>query len=124
MRSYSLPVGLPAKTLGAGNWDTTHNPFVRPLGCNRRYGNSGRNGHKNRGEPICDKCLTSAAHYAREWRRKAIKPRTLEPCGTHAAAERHRRNNEPIDMACRLADAAKSQEYRDNQKADNGPGPA
>jgi hypothetical protein len=103
-------------------WNLDHNPAVRPLGCNGRYGNSGKSAHKNRGEPNCARCKASAAHYARERRRGGIKPRKLEPCGTHAAAERHRAKGEPIDRACRLADAAKSQDYRDRTK--NGPGPA
>jgi hypothetical protein len=97
-------------------WKLDHNPEVRPLGCNGRYGNSGRGVHKNAGTPVCARCKKSAAHYARERRRGGIKPRTLEPCGTHAAAERHRRLGEPIDMACKLADANKSQDYRDRQK--------
>jgi hypothetical protein len=27
-------------------------------------------------------------------------PRALAPCGTYAAAKRHRRKNEPLDRAC------------------------
>lgn len=30
-------------------------------------------------------------------------PRTLQPCGTHAAYQRHKRHGEPIDDACREA---------------------
>lgn len=97
-------------------WKLDHDPTARPLGCNGRWGNSGRSAHTKRQEPPCAACLASSAHYAREHRRGAIKPRTLEPCGTHAAAERHRIKGEPIDMACRLADANKSQDYRDRQR--------
>jgi hypothetical protein len=38
--------------------------------------------------------------------------RPLAECGTKSAYERHRRNGEPIDQACRDANAAANREYR------------
>ena len=40
-------------------------------------------------------------------RRRGGPPRTSAPCGTNAAAKRHRRNGElPLDDACREAERA------------------
>ncbi|MEV1079917.1 WhiB family transcriptional regulator [Streptomyces sp. NPDC050211] len=36
----------------------------------------------------------------------------LAPCGTPSAYQRHVRNNEPIDAACKAANAASRREYR------------
>jgi hypothetical protein len=105
-------------------WKLDHDPETRPLGCNGRYGNSGGTAHRKRGETACDQCKASAAHYRRERTRGGIKPRKLKPCGTWAAAARHRHHNEPLDFACYLAEAAKEQARRDRKKAENEPVPA
>lgn len=98
------------------NWDYSHSPEVRPLGCNGKYGNSGRARHQRRGEAPCSRCTASANHYRRELRRGQPKPRTLRPCGTPAAASRHRYHGEPLDFACRLAEARQRAERRVPQK--------
>lgn len=66
--------------------------------------------------------LTGAqrAKVARRLAPKPTKPRTkpvgsgrkLAPCGTPAAYERHRRRKEPIDQACRDANARAGRAYR------------
>lgn len=94
------------------NWDYSHNPNVRPLGCNGRYGNSGRRRHQRRGEMPCRKCTDSANHYKRETRRGQPMPRRLKPCGTPAAASRHRFHSEPLDFACMVAEARHRTELR------------
>lgn len=94
----------------------THNPLARPLGCNGKYGNSGGSAHRRRGEAPCRKCRTSQAHYKREHRRGALRPRRLKPCGTWAAAARHRARNEPLDFACSVAEANYQQERRTKKK--------
>lgn len=38
-------------------------------------------------------------------------PRALSPCGTYAAAKRHRRKNEPLDRACLDALAEYQREF-------------
>lgn len=44
---------------------------------------------------------------------KRTKPkRELAPCGTRAAYERHRKNGEPIDEACRTANRDRLRGYR------------
>lgn len=111
-----------AKQMRGKAWNLDHDPEARPLGCNGRYGNSGGAWHRRRGQPICAKCKASAAHYARERRRGGIRPRGLEPCGTLAAAERHRFNKEPLCFKCRLADAAATQAYRDRKAAEQEAG--
>lgn len=47
----------------------------------------------------------SGAEIARDYRnrQRGKPPRELQPCGTVAAATRHRRNGEPLDDACRAA---------------------
>jgi hypothetical protein len=87
-------------------WRTDHDPEARPLGCNGAYGPSGRKRHARRGEPNCQACKDSDAHYARELRRGQHLPRYINPCGTPAAARRHRYNDEPVDLACADAEAA------------------
>lgn len=98
------------------SWDLSHDPFTRPLGCNGRYGPAGFNRHRYRGEKACAACKASAAHYRREYRRKAIKPRKLQPCGTVAAAARHRAKGEELCFPCRVAVARKRQEFRTKQE--------
>ncbi|MEH0428800.1 WhiB family transcriptional regulator [Streptomyces stelliscabiei] len=44
--------------------------------------------------------------------RKAAAPRPLAPCGTRSAYQRHLRNREPIDEACRNANSASGVKYR------------
>ena len=86
-------------------WRLDHDPDQRPLGCNGRYGNSGRKQHARRGEPPCQACRESVNHYDRERRRGQPNPRTLKPCGTNAAAKRHLRRKEPVCFKCRVAEA-------------------
>lgn len=52
------------------------------------------------------------AERARDYRnrRRGAPPRPLAPCGTRAAAARHRRNGEPVCPACQQAE-------RDYQRA-------
>jgi hypothetical protein len=54
-------------------------------------------------------------------------PRTLKPCGTQAAYNRHRRRGEPIDDACRQAHSAagapRKREQRHRCKAGECPHP-
>jgi hypothetical protein len=88
--------------------------------------------HKRYKEPVDDAC--AAGHKAwldssrerRRTNRQASRarirakngrvPKQLQPCGTAAAAERHKRRGEPIDEACRLAYNAARREY-DRQRA-------
>jgi len=85
------------------NWDRTHNPEARPLGCNGKYGTGGAKAHRRRGEPVCDACRASEAHYGREYRRGQGTRRLKYGCGTWQRHEQHRRKGEPIDLPCRLA---------------------
>lgn len=101
---------------GNGNWDLTHNPNRRPLGCNGKYSSSGAATHRRRGEKVCKRCRISAAHYSREATRRGLRPRRLKPCGTNAAAERHRKNGEELCFRCKVAIAQRSQERRDRKK--------
>ena len=89
-------------------WKLTHNPLVRPLGCNGKAGDSGYKRHQRRGQKACRRCKEAMNHARRERRRGQHLPRTvweLQPCGTPAAARRHRRNNEDLDYACKVAEA-------------------
>jgi hypothetical protein len=96
-----------------GPWKLDHDPEARPIGCNDAYGTSGATRHRRRGEQACQKCLDSAAHYLREYRRGQPKPRALKPCGTWAAAQRHRIKGEDLDFACRLAESKYKAELRE-----------
>lgn len=58
----------------AKTWDRAHNPEARPLGCNGKYGSSGRGRHKYYGTPVCDACKASDNHYCRELRRGQTYP--------------------------------------------------
>lgn len=98
------------------NWDLTHNPERRPVGCNGRYGKSGADKHRYNGEKVCAKCRASQNHIAREYKRGGIRPKPLKPCGTNAAAERHRAKGEPLCFDCKVAIARRGQEYRDRKK--------
>jgi hypothetical protein len=84
------------------NWDLSHDPEARPLGCNGKYGTSGYKAHRRRGNEPCTRCKASLAHYARELRRGQGTPKQLHPCGTPAAYKRHADRGEPIDFACRV----------------------
>lgn len=86
-------------------WDFTHSPARRPLGCNGKPGDSGRKAHRRKDEPVCDKCRQASNHAKRERNRGQLNPRRLQPCGTPAAARRHRYNNEALDFDCQLAEA-------------------
>lgn len=87
-------------------WLYSHKPDRKPKGCNGKYGQSGYKAHKRKGTKVCRKCSSSKAHYQRELRRGEKFPRKLEPCGTKAAAVRHRAKGElPLDLACRVAEA-------------------
>lgn len=65
---------------------------------------------------VCRKCRASEAHYKREVRRGQKLGRRLEPCGTPAAARRHRVKGELLDTACQIAEAAYHKELRDSKK--------
>lgn len=86
-------------------WDYSHKPGRRPHGCNGKYGASGRKKHGRERTTVCQRCRASDAHYKREARRGEKIGRPLKPCGTPAAARRHRVNNEPLDFACKVAEA-------------------
>ena len=93
-------------------WDLTHDPFTRPLGCNGKPGDSGRNVHRRRGEPNCDKCRAAANHLKREANRGQPHPRPKQGCGTPAAAKQHRLRNEPLDYPCKIAENHYKAEWR------------
>ena len=97
-------------------WNLNHNPLAHPLGCNGKYGQSGSKQHYKAGEKACAKCRASQRHYMRELRRGQPKPRRLKPCGTWAAASRHRAKGESLDFACRVAEANYQQQRRDKKK--------
>jgi hypothetical protein len=90
--------------------------MTRPLGCNGKYGHSGALRHTRKGQKPCRKCKASRNHYNREYKRKGLlaSPRKweLQPCGTPAAAQRHRKRGEPIDFACKVAAAKYKRDRR------------
>jgi hypothetical protein len=78
--------------------------MARPLGCNGRYGPSGRLAHSRAGEEPCALCKESHNHYRREAKRgNPGTGRRLKPCGTNAAAKRHRRRGEKECLPCAVA---------------------
>jgi len=87
-------------------WDFSHLPGRRSHGCNGKYGASGYNRHLREKTKPCQRCRDSLNHWRREKKRGGLVPRKLQPCGTNAAARRHRDNAEPLDLACRVAEAA------------------
>lgn len=91
-------------------WSKSHDPLVRPLGCNRKPGYSGQNMHRRQGTVVCGLCREASNHMRREARRGQPYPVPLYPCGTQAAAHRHRRHGEPLDLRCAVADARDSAE--------------
>lgn len=93
-------------------WKLTHDPTVRPKGCSGKYGDSGRNLHRRRNEPVCGSCSESSNHAKRERRRGQPNPHRIRPCGSMAAATRHRNNNEELDFACKVAEANYHAELR------------
>jgi hypothetical protein len=108
--------------MGGRRWRLDHDPAARPLGCDGRWGHTGADRHRKKGEAVCAACKTSAAHYAREHRRKALRKKALQPCGTPAAAQRHREKGEPVCFKCRVADAEKGRQLRAVQKMRSGVG--
>jgi len=97
--------------------------------------------------PVRDACLTSAlteekgsgeqytfgirggltskqrrALAKREQRRRARAPKPAALCGTTAAYDRHVRNQEPIDDACREVQTAYRRKLRSTQKRETGCG--
>ena len=97
-------------------WDMSHSPNVRPLGCNDKYGSSGRETHKYRSEPVCQKCRDSFNHYRRELKRGQPMPRKLQPCGTRPAAQRHRAKGEELCFPCKVAEANSRSGYYAKEK--------
>lgn len=97
-----------------------HNPYARPLGCNGKYGASGTTAHRKRGETPCAACSESNGHYVYETKTRGLKPRKLQPCGTNAAAIRHRRRGEELCFPCRLAQAKDRNQRYHAGKAGNG----
>lgn len=93
-------------------WDFTHSVAKRPLGCNGKYGGSGYNRHLREKTEPCRRCRNSLNHWRRDKSRGGIAPRKHKPCGTNAAARRHRTKGEPLDLACRVAEAAYTAELR------------
>lgn len=97
-------------------WRLNHNPQLRILGCNGKPGDSGRKAHQRRKEPACRRCKNASNHAKRERNRGQPHPRHLHPCGTPAAARRHRTNNEPLDIPCQLAEAQHHADLRARKK--------
>lgn len=66
---------------------------------------------------------SAAAAVAADGRRgelaRAVQSANLRPCGTRAAAARHRRHGEPVDEACRRAESKDSLK-RQRQAASGG----
>lgn len=98
------------------NWKRDHNPNARPLGCNGRYGESGRKAHARAGTENCDKCRASSAHYARERTRGQGNRAPLKPCGTMAAAVRHRNRGERPCLPCYAAEAKYHADLREKRR--------
>lgn len=73
--------------------------------------------HRYHGEPTCDLCKASSAHYRREKRRGQRYPKTLYPCGTWQAAKRHQWRGEDVDFPCKLAVAKYERERRAENRA-------
>lgn len=94
------------------SWNFDHDPEARPLGCNGRYGNSGAVKHNYYKTEACEDCKASARHYARERARGQKYPRVLQPCGTRAAALRHRAKGEERCLPCAVAEAADQAERK------------
>jgi hypothetical protein len=90
----------------------------RPLGCNGRYGPSGRVAHQRAGEEVCPLCRESHKHYRREGKRgNPGTKRRLQPCGTNAAAKRHRAKGEQLCFRCRVAEANYNDFLKDRKKS-------
>lgn len=99
------------------SWRLDHDPTKRPNGCNGKPGDSGRNRHKRRNEPTCQQCREAANHANRERRRGQPLPRPLHPCGTFAAATRHRNKNERLCIPCQIAEAKYHANLRAKKRA-------
>lgn len=64
--------------------------------------------------------LTDAERQERRRRKLGMKPRgQLQPCGTAAAARRHRRNGEPMCDACRTAAQAENKYYSELRRSNH-----
>jgi hypothetical protein len=99
------------------NWKRDHDPEAQPLGCNGKYGGSGRKMHQRAGTPTCHKCRASNSHYQREFRRGQPAPRPRpKPCGTMAAAHRHREAGEKPCLDCYAAEAKYHADLRERQR--------
>lgn len=99
------------------NWKRDHDPGTPPVGCNGKPGDSGRKKHRRAGTEQCAKCREAAAWAARERRRGQGLPRPLHPCGTPAAAKRHRDNGERLCVPCAIAEARYHAENRAKHRA-------
>ena len=74
---------------------------------------------KRSGKEACEECKTAHSAYNADRKRKTraaskpVKPPAEPaPCGTYAAAGRHKRRGEPLDDACRQA----RRDYQNDQK--------
>lgn len=97
---------------------------LKPCGTSGGYGR-----HIYHKEPACEPCTAAWREYQHEYDRthrrtnhdKTEAGRTLEPCGTYGAAQRHRKNGEELCGPCLQADrdykAQKAREYRAAAKA-------
>jgi hypothetical protein len=111
-------VKIPKQPHYNARWKLDHDPEQRPLGCNGRYGGSGRKMHFRNGTPTCDRCKASNAHYQREHRRGQPNPRPKpQPCGTMAAAHRHREAGEKPCLDCYTAEAKYHADLRAKKRA-------
>lgn len=100
-------------------WYAEHDPLARPLGCNGKYGGSGDQAHRRRGEPVCEACRVSCNHLQRERTRGQGNPRPpVSKCGTPTGARDHYRRKEKLCLPCRLAQAAAAAERVARRKAD------
>jgi hypothetical protein len=99
-------------------WRLDHDPEARPLGCNGRYGGSGRKKHARDRTPVCRACSDANNHYQREHRRGQPTPRPKpSPCGTYAGAHRHRGRGERPCLDCYTAEARYHQQLRATKRA-------
>lgn len=96
---------------------------LKPCGTPGGYGR-----HIFRKESPCQPCREAWREYQIEYDKarartnhdKAATPRELAPCGSFAAAQRHRKNGEELCGPCRQADrdykAQKARDYRAAKK--------
>lgn len=80
--------------------------------------------HRWRGEEPCDPCRLAWRDYQRAWREatgrrsyeKPQAPHDLAPCGTYAAAQRHKVHGEPVCDDCAAAVRTYKTEYARNAR--------